>query len=316
MDAAAAGRGREGMRRHGSSLWVRIRRERWMYLFIIPGFLYFVVFQYLPLLGNVVAFQNYSPYLGFLNSPWVGFDNFIQLFTDPDVITAVINTVIINGLQLIFFFPAPIALALLLNSILSQSVKRVIQSIVYLPYFIGWVVLVSVWQSVLGGDGLLNQALSSHGVGTVNLMTNPGLFKPMMVVQYMWKNVGWGTIIFLAAISKVDPNLYEAAVVDGAGSWRRLWHVTLPGIRGIVVLLLILNLGNILTSSFQQILLQEPAVGSDAGQVLDTFVYFQGIAGGNWGLATAVGLVKGVVGTILVVSANKFAHMVGEQGVF
>ena len=287
-----------------------------MYLFIVPGFLFFVVFQYVPLLGNIVAFENYSPYLGFLNSPWVGFDNFTQLAGDPEVISAVINTLVINGLQLIFFFPAPIALALLLNSIMSPAVKRVIQSVVYLPHFIGWVVLVSVWQSVLGADGFLNQTLNAHGTATVNLLSNPDLFKPLMVLQYMWKNVGWGTIIFLAAISKVDPNLYEAAVVDGAGSWRRMWHVTLPGIRGITVLLLILNLGNILTSSFQQILLQEPAVGATAGQVLDTFVYFQGIAGGNWGLATAVGLLKGVVGTILVVSANRVAHMFGEQGVF
>jgi putative aldouronate transport system permease protein len=304
-------------RMHSSSLGQRIWRERWMYVFIIPGFLYFVVFQYLPLLGNVVAFENYSPYLGFFNSPWVGLENFAALFTDPDVIQAVINTVELNGLQLIFFFPAPIALALLLNSIMSTSVKRVIQSIVYLPYFIGWVVLVSVWQGVLGGDGLLNQTLATHGIQTnFNLMTDPTLFKPMMVLQYMWKNVGWGTIIFLAAISKVDTNLYEAAVVDGAGPWRRLWHVTLPGIRSIAVLLLILNLGNILTSSFQQILLQEPAVGAQAGQVLDTFVYYEGIVGGNWGLSTAVGLLKGVVGTVLVIGANRVAHMVGEQGVF
>lgn len=304
-------------RTHGSSLSTRIWRERWMYLFIVPGFIYFVVFQYLPLLGNVVAFENYSPYLGFFNSPWVGFENFAALFTNPDVVQAVINTVELNVLQLIFFFPAPIVLALLLNSIMNTSVKRIIQSIVYLPYFIGWVVLVSVWQGILGGDGLVNQVLASHGVNsTFNLMTDPTLFKPMMVVQYMWKNVGWGTIIFLAAISKVDTSLYEAAVVDGAGPWKRLWHVTLPGIRGITVLLLILNLGNILTSSFQQILLQEPAVGAQAGQVLDTFVYFEGIVGGNWGLSTAVGLLKGVVGTILVVSANKVAHMMGEQGVF
>lgn len=318
---AALGIGRAAERparqTHGSSLRTRIWRERWMYLFIVPGFIYFVVFQYLPLLGNVVAFENYSPYLGFFNSPWVGFENFTALFTNPDVVQAVVNTVELNVLQLVFFFPAPIVLALLLNSILNNAVKRIIQSIVYLPYFIGWVVLVSVWQGILGGDGLVNQVLASHGVNsTFNLMTDPTLFKPMMVLQYMWKNIGWGTIIFLAAISKVDTSLYEAAVVDGAGSWKRLWHVTLPGIRGITVLLLILNLGNILTSSFQQILLQEPAVGAQAGQVLDTFVYFEGIVGGNWGLSTAVGLLKGVVGTILVVSANKFAHMMGEQGVF
>lgn len=287
-----------------------------MYAFILPGFLYFVVFRYLPLLGNVVAFQNYSPFLGFVDSAWVGIDNFVALFSNPAVGTALLNTVIINGLQTIFFFPAPIALALLLNSVMSPTVKRVIQSIVYLPHFIGWVVLVAVWQSVLGGDGLLNHTLSSAGAGHVNLMTNPALFKPMMVLQYMWKNVGWGTIIFLAALSKVDPSLYESAVVDGAGGMRRMWHVTLPGIRSIAVLLLILNLGSILTTGFEQILLQEPGVGADAGQVLDTFVYFQGVLGGNWGVAAAVGLFKGVVGTVLVIAANRVAHALGEQGVF
>lgn len=287
-----------------------------MYLFILPGFLYFVVFRYLPLVGNIIAFENYSPFLGFVDSPWVGIQNFVALFTDPDVMQAVVNTVVINGLQIIFFFPAPIALALLLNTLMSPAIKRVIQSIVYLPYFIGWVVLVSVWQSILGGDGLLNQTLSDHALPTVNLMTSPDLFKPMMVLQYIWKNVGWGTIIFLAAISKVDPALYESAVVDGAGPWRRMWHVTMPGIRSIAVLLLILNLGNILTTGFEQILLQEPGVGASAGQVLDTFVYFQGVVGDNWGLSAAVGLFKGVVGTILVVAANKGAHLLGEQGVF
>ncbi|WP_092652926.1 ABC transporter permease [Actinopolymorpha singaporensis] len=287
-----------------------------MYLFILPGFLFFVVFRYLPLAGNIVAFENYSPYQGIIQSEWVGLNNFVQLFQDPRVGQALVNTLVINGLQLIFFFPAPIALALLLNSILSPTVKRVIQTIVYLPYFIGWVVLVSVWQSVLGGDGLLNQALADHGFGAINLMSNPELFKPMMVVQYMWKYVGWGTIIFLAALTKIDPALYESAVVDGARPIRRMWHVTLPGIKGIAILLLILNLGNILTTGFEQILLQEPAVGEQAGQVLDTFVYLEGVVGGNWGLATAVGLFKGVVGTILIVVANKVAHLLGEDGVF
>ncbi|MGW5365324.1 ABC transporter permease [Actinopolymorpha pittospori] len=287
-----------------------------MYLFILPGFLFFVVFRYLPLAGNIVAFENYSPYLGIIQSEWVGLQNFVDLLNDPRVGQALVNTLIINGLQLVFFFPAPIALALLLNSILSPTVKRVIQTVVYLPYFIGWVVLVSVWQSVLGGDGLLNQVLADHGVGAINLMTNPDLFKPLMVLQYMWKYVGWGTIIFLAALTKIDPALYESAVVDGARPIRRMWHVTLPGIRGIAILLLILNLGNILTTGFEQILLQEPAVGAEAGQVLDTFVYLEGVVGGNWGLATAVGLFKGVVGTILIVIANKVAHMLGEDGVF
>jgi putative aldouronate transport system permease protein len=299
-----------------SAVWSKVRRERWMYAFVLPGFVFFVVFRYLPLLGNIVAFEDYSPYLGFFDSPWVGLDNFRALFSSPTVGSALINTLIINGLQIAVYFPATISLALLLNSLMSPGIKKVVQSVVYLPYFIGWVVLVSVWQSVLGGDGLLNHLLSSQGLGAVNPMTNPTIFKPMMVLQYIWKNVGWGAIIFLAAISKVEVHLYEAAVVDGAGPWGRMWHVTLPGIRGIAVLLLILNLGNILTTGFEQILLQQQGVGAPAGEVLDTFVYFQGILGGNWGLSAAVGLFKGVVGTILIIGANKAAHALGEQGVF
>jgi putative aldouronate transport system permease protein len=287
-----------------------------MYAFVVPGFMFFVVFRYVPLLGNVIAFEDYSPYLGFFGSRWVGLDNFAALFANPAVGNALINTIIINGLQIIFYFPSTIGLALLLNSLMNVTVKRTVQSIVYLPYFIGWVVLVSVWTSVLGGDGLVNHLLSSHGLPALNLMRNPAAFKPMMVLEYIWKNVGWGTIIFLAAMSKIEVHLYEAAVVDGAGPWQRMWHVTLPGIRGVAVLLLILNLGNILTTGFEQILLQEPAVGAQAGDVLDTFVYFQGILGGNWGLSAAVGLSKGIVGTILVILANKAAHMLGEQGVF
>ncbi len=287
-----------------------------MYLFIIPGFIYFVVFRYLPLLGNVVAFQNYSPYLGFAGSPWVGLQNFQSLLTNPDVGTAFTNTLIISFLQLVFYFPAPIALALLLNSIMSGGVQRVMQSIVYLPHFIGWVILVSLWDQVLGGGGFLNEFLRNQGLATVNIMANPGFFKPLLVLESIWKDIGWGTIIFLAAISNVDVHLYEAAVVDGAGPWRRMWHVTLPGIRSITVLLLILRLGGILSVGFTQILIQEPAVGADAGQVLSTFVYYQGILGGNWGLSTAVGLLEGILGTALVIAANKVAHKFGEAGVF
>lgn len=303
-------------KRRGTSFWAKVWRERWMYLFIIPGFIYFVVFRYLPLLGNVIAFQDYSPYLGFAGSPWVGLENFKALLTDPDVGTALTNTLIISGLQLIFFFPAPIALALLLNSVMNEPVKRAVQSVVYLPHFIGWVILVSLWEEVIGGDGFVNQFLRNQNMDTINIMANPDFFKPLMVLQDIWKNIGWGTIIFLAALSKVDMELYEAAVVDGAGAWKRTWHITLPGIRSIVVLLLILRLGSLLSVGFEQILLQEPAVGSDAGQVLDTFVYFRGVLGGDWGLSTAVGLLKGLVGTIMVVGANKFAKKLGEEGLF
>jgi putative aldouronate transport system permease protein len=306
-----AGRASE---RSGSA-WARIRRDRWMYFFILPGFLYFVVFRYLPLLGNIIAFQDYSPFVGF-SSPWVGLANFHKLLTDPDVGVAIRNTVEISLLQLIFFFPAPIILALLLNSMISEPAKRLMQSVLYLPHFISWVIIIALWQQIFGGAGFINQALRNGGHDTINIMTNPAFFKPLVVLELIWKETGWGTIIILAALTRIDVTLYEAAAMDGANGWRRLWHVTLPGIRNVIVLLLILRLSTILNTGFEQIYLQRNAVGAKAAEVLDTFTYFRGIQGGDWGFAAAVGLVKGVIAAILVFSANRIAKALGDEGAF
>lgn len=297
-------------------LRTRIIRERWMYLFILPGVLYFLIFNYLPLVGNIIAFQQYSPFLGFQDSPWVGLDNFRRLFTDPDFRTALVNTIQIELLQLAFSFPAPLLLALLLNSLVSERIKRSIQSVVYLPHFLSWVIIIALWREVLGGGGFVNDILRNQGYDTFNIMANPDIFKMLVVSQSIWKDVGWGTIIFLAALTKIDPQLYEASVMDGAGGWRRMIDVTLPGIRSIVVLLLILRLGSAFTVGFEQYFLQRDAVGADAAEVLDTFVYFRGIQAGDWGFATAVGLVRSVVGLILIVTANWLAKRFGEQGIF
>ncbi|WP_198664436.1 ABC transporter permease [Jiangella endophytica] len=302
--------------RSGRSVWARAWRQRWMYVFIVPGLLYFVVFRYIPLAGNVVAFQQYSPFLGFAESPWVGLSNFTAMFSDPEVIRALQNTLWFSLLQIVFAFPAPIALALLLNSLLSDRIKRIVQSVVYLPHFIGWVIVVSLWQEIFGGAGVLNRMLEPLGVGPLNLMADPDTFAGLITAQVIWKEVGWGTIIFFAAITMISPQLYESAAVDGAGPWRRLWHVTLPGISSVIVLLLILRLGTVLTVGFEQLLLQQPAVGADAAQVVDTFTYYRGVLGGDWGLAAAVGLVKGVIGTVLVIGANRLAKRMGGQGVF
>jgi putative aldouronate transport system permease protein len=316
-DAAASRRTVSAARvRSGPSLWTRIWRERWMYVFMLPGLLFFVVFRYVPLLGNVAAFQDYSPFRGFLESTWVGLENFTALFTDPEVQGAIKNTLIMSALQIIFAFPAPIALALLLNSLLSDRIKRVMQSIVYLPHFIGWVIVVSIWQEVLGGDGVVNHILQSWGMGPVNIMTNPHTFAGLVAGQVIWKETGWGTVIFFAAISMIPQQLYEQAAVDGAGTWRRMWHVTLPGMSSVIVLLLILRIGTVLTVGFEQILLQQRAVGAQAAQVLDTFTYYRGVLGGDWGVATAAGLVKGVVSTVLVLTANRLFKRFGGQGAF
>jgi len=306
----------EDRRLAGRSVWSRIWRERWMYLFIAPGLLFFVLFRYVPLLGNVVAFQDYSPFLGFTNSAWVGLQNFTDLLTDREVLTALENTLVLSFLQIVFAFPAPIALALLLNSLSFDWLKRILQSIVYLPHFIGWVVVVSIWTEVLGGAGLVNQLLAELGQGPVNVMTNPDAFPWLVTAQVIWKEIGWNTIIFFAAISMISPQLYESAAVDGAGPWRRIWHVTLPGISGVIALLMVLRLGTVLTVGFEQIILQQKAVGAEAAQVIDTFVYYRGVVGGDWGLSAAVGLLKGVIGTVLVLGANAALKRFSGQGVF
>ena len=214
------------------------------------------------------------------------------------------------------YFPAPLCLALMLNSIMSVRVRRFVQNIVYLPHFLSWVIVVALFQEILGGTGVVNHFLRDGGFPIWNVLSEPSAFKWMMVFQLIWKETGWGTIIFLAALLSIDQSLYEAAAVDGANRWQRLWHVTLPGIVAVTILLLILRLGNILSVGFEQILLQRTFVGPEAGEVLDTYVYFNGIVGGQWGMTAAAGLVKGIVGLVLVLTANKIAHRLGQDGVY
>jgi putative aldouronate transport system permease protein len=297
--------------------WGKFKRDRWLLLFGLPGILVMLLFHYIPLLGNVIAFKDYQPYIGIMDSDWVGVSNFGIIFNgDPAFITALKNTLIITALQTIFVFPAPICLALILNSLISDRFKRLTQSILYLPHFMSWVIVVAIFQQMLGNAGLISTWLHAHGHSGLHLIGNAGIFKELITAQVIWKDSGWGTILFLAALSNIDTQLYEASGVDGASRWRQMWHVTLPGIRPVIVLILILRLGDILSVGFEQIVLQQQAVGVDVSEVLDTYVYNNGILAGNWGAAAAVGLVKGVLGVILVLMANKFAHMLGERGVY
>jgi putative aldouronate transport system permease protein len=298
------------------SVWQRIWRDRVMLLFIAPGVLYFLLFHYLPLLGYIIAFEDYLPFLGFFDSPFVGFANFAAMFSDAAFWQAFTNTIIISLLQIVFYFPAPICLALLLHGVISTKVRRIVQSVVYLPHFISWVIVVSLWQQVLGGSGIFVHTLRDLGLPAINIMTEPALFKALVTSQVIWKETGWGTIIYLAALLNIEASLYEAAVVDGAGRWQRLWHITLPGILGVTMLLLILRLGAVLSVGFEQILLQRNAVGPAAGEILDTYVYFKGIVGGQWGITAAAGIIKGILGTCMVIGANKLAHRAGQEGVY
>lgn len=304
-------------RRDPPGFWPKLWRDRLLLLFALPGLLVLIIYHYVPILGNVIAFKNYRPYRGISGSDWVGLENFRVIYEgDPAFLNALANTLILTTLQAVLVFPAPIVLALLLNSLLTERIKRIVQSILYLPHFLSWVVVVALFQQLLGGSGLLNNFLRSHGWDALSIVGNPELFRPLLLAQVLWKDTGWATIIFLAALAAISADLYEAAAVDGAGRWRQVVHVTLPGMKGVIILLFILQLGTSLTVGFEQILLQQNAVGLDRSEVLDTYVYNRGVIGGDWGMATAVGLVKSVIGVLLVLGANKLAHMFGEAGVY
>ena len=297
-------------------LRTRFARDRSLILMTLPAVVLLAVFAYVPMAGNIIAWQDYSPYVGISGSPFVAWDNFVRVLQSPAFLHAVENTLVITGFQLVFYFPVPIILALLLNSVLTPAIRTTIQSIVYLPHFFSWVLVVTIFQQMFGGAGLVNQLLAQNGMSGFDFMTNPDSFLLLITSQSIWKDAGWGIIIFLAALSTVDPSLYEASVVDGANRWRRMWHISLPALRPVVILLLILRLGDALTVGFEQLILQRGAVGSEVSEVIDTFVYYQGVINGDWSFATAAGLMKGVISLLLVLGANKLAHLMGEAGVY
>ncbi|MET9502252.1 ABC transporter permease subunit [Streptomyces sp. NPDC006622] len=315
--------GAAGRRPSGKlSLGTRFRRDRVLLLMTLPAVALVLLFNYVPILGNVVAFQDYDPYISdngvvsILHSPWVGLENFQRLFEDSAFWEAVQNTLVLFFLQLVLYFPIPIMLALLINSVVRPRVRAVSQAILYLPHFFSWVLVIAVFQQLFGGAGILAQLLRQHGYDGIDIMTDPETFKFLVTAQSVWKDAGWGIIVFLAALASVNPDLYEAAAMDGANRWRRMWHVTLPALRPVIALLLVLRVGDALTVGFEQILLQRDAVGPGASEVLDTFVWWNGVRNQDFGYAAAAGLIKGVISLGLVLVANKVAHLMGEQGVY
>ncbi|WP_234536050.1 ABC transporter permease [Streptomyces shenzhenensis] len=311
-----------GARTGKLGLRLRFRRDRALILMTLPAVLLLLVFNYLPILGNIVALQDYDPYVSdngivsMLHSAWVGVENFQQIFADSAFWNAVQNTLVLFFLQLVLFFPIPIGLALLINSVVRPRVRAIAQAVLYLPHFFSWVLVISVFQQIFGGAGVLSQVLRQHGYDGLDIMTDPSTFKFLVTAEGIWKDAGWGIIVFLAALASVSPDLYEAAAMDGAGRWRRIWHVTLPALRPVIALLLVLRVGDALTVGFEQILLQRDAVGPGASEVLDTFVWWNGVRNQDFGYAAAAGLIKGVVSLGLVLAANKVAHLMGEQGVY
>jgi putative aldouronate transport system permease protein len=317
-DATPGRRIRRRPRSRATMPWrARLRRDKALVLMTLPAIALLAVFGYAPMAGLVMAFEDYDLYDGFTRSPWVGLANFQQLLGDPAFWHAFWNTLGIFSVQLVLFFPVPIAFAILLDTLLSRKLKGFIQSVVTLPHFFSWVLVVTIFQQMVGGAGLIPSFLRQHGVNNpFDIMTTPGTFKLLVASQLIWKEAGWGTIVYLAALAAISPALYEAAAVDGAGPWRRMRHITLPGLKGITILLLILNLGYALTFGFEQILIQRQAVGPGAAEVLTTFSYYYGIVQGNFSYGAAAGLFLGVVSLILILAANKVAHLFGEDGLY
>ncbi|MFE5319364.1 ABC transporter permease [Paenibacillus sp. NPDC056579] len=300
-----------------SRIWAIMKRDKFLYLLAMPGILFIILFKYVPMWGIIIAFQNYSPYRGVLQSDWVGLEHFIRFFSNPEFMQLFRNTMAINLMNLVFYFPLPIIVALLLNEVMGKTFKKLIQSIVYLPHFLSWVIIVGITFLMLSRtDGAINNLVTYFGFAKIDFLTNPKLFWILLTVQSIWKEAGWGTIIFLAAIAGLDTQLYEAAKIDGAKRLRQIWHVTLPGIRNVILILLILRIGNIMDVGFEQVFLMGNGAVSDVSEVFDTYVYRLGIQQGQFSFSTAVGLFKSVIGLVLVVIANKLAKRFGEEGVY
>ncbi|MGW4963401.1 ABC transporter permease [Nonomuraea sp. NPDC004186] len=283
---------------------------------VTPAVVLLLIFNYAPMVGVITAFQYYDPLVGIWSSDWAGLDQFRQLFTDPLFWGALKNTLYLSFVQLVLFFPVPIALAILLNSVLSERVRNFVQSVVYLPHFFSWVLVITIFQQMLGGAGALNQFLRSHDLQTWDVMTNPDTFALLVTFQGVWKEAGWGIIVFLAALAAINPGLYEAAAADGAGPFRRIWHITLPGLRGVIVLMLVLRLGGALSVGFEQFLIQRDAVGHESAEVLDTYAFYYGVATANYSFGAAAGLFKSVISLLLIWGANRLAHSFGEDGLY
>lgn len=294
-------------------------RYRWLYIMLIPMLAYYLIFKVYPAAYLVIAFQDYWPTTGITGSKWVGLANFAKIFKGTATFSfwqLFSNTLILAVYNLIFYFPVPIILALLLNEVKRLGYKKAVQSMVYLPHFLSWSVLVGLVYVFLGSTGLVNKFLTQAGRPNIAPLMDPQWFRPLIVIEAIWKEAGWGTIIYLAALSGVDEQLYEAAVVDGANRWKQLWHITFPAIRGTIITLFILRMGSFMDTGFEQIYLMSNSKNRMLSQVFDTYIYEEGIRKAHYSFSTALGIFKSIISLILVISTNKIANLVGEEGVY
>lgn len=302
----------------GSGTGIRMNwQKNWqLHLMLLPGILLVILFKYVPLSGIMIAFKEFIPRKGILGSPWVGLENFEYMFMLPDTMQVMWNTLKIAVLKILINFPIPVLVAILLNEVRNRKFKKTVQTIIYLPYFISWVILAGMIIDIFSLEGVVNQFLGIFGADPIFFMGENAPFLGLLIGTDVWKNFGYGTVVYLAAITGIDESLYESARIDGAGRLKQILYITLPGIAPIVMLMMILNLGNVLNAGFDQIFnLYSPLVYETA-DVIDTFVYRISLVEANYSLGTAVGLLKSVVSFILIVTSYKLANKYSDYTIF
>jgi len=302
---------------HNSTAFQYIWRNRYLYILLLPCVIYFIIFNYVPMYGLILAFKDFKFSRGIFGSAWVGLENFKYLFGLDRFYEVLKNSIYLSLLKLLIYFPIPVILALAMNEIPHITYKRFTQTMVYLPYFISWAVIGGIMINLLSPSwGPINSIIKSLGGEAIFFMGDVRYFRGIAVTSHVWKNAGWDTIIYLAAITSIDPELYQAATIDGASRLQRIWHITLPGIRTTIVILLLLNIGNILNNGFEQIFILQNGSNIIVSEVFETYTYRLGIVNGRFSFAITVGLFGSLVGFSLLVIANSIAKLMGEKGIF
>ncbi len=303
--------------RKRASVWSRIRRDKYLLLMLLPVMAYYVIFCYGPMYGTIIAFKEYNMFKGIMASPWIGMKNFLFVFGQAGVYNIIKNTLVLNLLTLAFGFPGPILLALLLNELTSTKFKRTIQTIVYLPHFLSWVVVVMILGPLLStSTGMVNRVLNAVFGFKINFLGVPGWWIFTYVLLDVWKGVGWGAIIYLSALTGIDPSLYEAATIDGAGRLKQCWYVTLPGIAPTITILLIMRLGNMASIGFDEAYLLGNDQISNVSDIISTYVYRIGVVKAEYSRTAAIGLAQSAVNVVMLVTANAIARRVTGSGLF
>ena len=300
------------------SLLGNIMANPLLYVMILPGVIYFAIFNYVPMYGVIIAFKNFKVAKGIIGSEWIGLQNFRDLFQSAQFYNVFKNSVFLSFLRLFWGFPVPIVLALLLNEVKSGWMRRTTQTIVYLPHFISWVVICGIVSSFLSPslEGPVNFIIRAFGGKTINFLIEPGYFRTIVIGSEIWKEAGWGAIVYLAAISGIDPSLYEAAIVDGANRLRQIWHITLPSIVLTVIVILILRMGHILNNGFEQVFLLQNPLTYGVSDVFETYTYRVGLLQGRFSFSTAVGIFQSIVGMVLIFISNRVSRKYSGGGLW